>query len=312
MGSTLLEPEWKKKRTPGGVEWFSYPSALAQQVLLYPRSVGLATSPIGFKHEHHNDNGYLLHCMQKGSLCYRVSDRTYTIRAGEACMFDVGEDVLYRNSGRCPSTFYWVLFDGRDMQRFFQELRADRNPIFTQLDASRMRMHFRDLIALIDRRPQGFDFQASALLTMILARLFACRAPNVSFAELSGNTRPLSEPVRKGIDYITRFYDHRLVSIKAMAAASGRSLYYFSRLFHQEVGMSPIAYLNHFRVEQSKRLLEESDKSVSHVASRVGFPDQNYFAKAFKQIAGVSPQKYRSKSHTLKVRKARSSSSHES
>ncbi len=60
--------------------------------------------------------------------------------------------------------------------------------------------------------------------------------------------------MRKAIDSITIFYEQPM-SIKRMAADAGQSLSYFSRRFHREVGMSPIAYLNHYRIEQAKRLL---------------------------------------------------------
>ena len=47
------------------------------------------------------------------------------------------------------------------------------------------------------------------------------------------------------------------------------------------------------RVEEAKRLLTATDYPLSQIAVSVGFSDQSYFSKVFKQITGISPNRYR-------------------
>ena len=58
------------------------------------------------------------------------------------------------------------------------------------------------------------------------------------------------------------------------------------------MGVTPIAYLNRYRVRQAKALLEAGDKSITQVAMEVGFSDSHYFARVFRREVGVSPSSY--------------------
>ena len=68
---------------------------------------------------------------------------------------------------------------------------------------------------------------------------------------------------------------------------------YLSKLFKREVGMTFIAYLNHYRVEQAKLLLRTTDDSLAEIASAVGYSDPAYFSRIFKKITDLSPNQYR-------------------
>ena len=45
--------------------------------------------------------------------------------------------------------------------------------------------------------------------------------------------------------------------------------------------------------EQAARLLRETDLFVSEISAYVGYPDNNYFAKAFKAQYGTTPSVWR-------------------
>jgi AraC-like DNA-binding protein len=57
--------------------------------------------------------------------------------------------------------------------------------------------------------------------------------------------------------------------------------------------MPPNKYLNHLRIEHACRLLRLGQWNVSEVAQLVGFTDNNYFCRFFKQKKGVSPGVYK-------------------
>jgi AraC-like DNA-binding protein len=68
---------------------------------------------------------------------------------------------------------------------------------------------------------------------------------------------------------------------------------YLTYCFRREVGMTPISYLNRYRVNQAKQLLGEGEKSVTEIAMSVGFSDSSYFGRVFRRQVGVSPDAYR-------------------
>lgn len=64
---------------------------------------------------------------------------------------------------------------------------------------------------------------------------------------------------------------------------------HMARAFHAFVGMSPLEYMNHLRLEEAYRLLSECSMNISEVASKVGFSDANYFSRLFRKKMGMSP-----------------------
>lgn len=69
---------------------------------------------------------------------------------------------------------------------------------------------------------------------------------------------------------------------------------YLSQLFNRELGQSFSDYVNQFRIEESKRLLEaEPAASIQEVAERSGFHSISTFRRAFLKCTGTVPSEYK-------------------
>jgi transcriptional regulator GlxA family with amidase domain len=69
----------------------------------------------------------------------------------------------------------------------------------------------------------------------------------------------------------------------------------FKRRFSKATGYSPIAYVQHLRIEDAKRRLERTDASVDQISWSVGYEDPASFRRLFKRITGITPGNYRRK-----------------
>lgn len=95
--------------------------------------------------------------------------------------------------------------------------------------------------------------------------------------------------------YIEAHYDEPL-SLEDAAAKARLSAHYFSRLFKSYTGMTFVDFVNSVRVSEAKRLLRSSTLSIKEISTDVGFEDQNYFTRVFKQHSHVTPTGYRNNS----------------
>ena len=68
---------------------------------------------------------------------------------------------------------------------------------------------------------------------------------------------------------------------------------YLTFCFRQELGTTPIKYLQRYRVHQAKKLLKETDLSVTEIAMAVGFGDSGYFSRIFHRETGSPPEAFR-------------------
>jgi YesN/AraC family two-component response regulator len=102
---------------------------------------------------------------------------------------------------------------------------------------------------------------------------------------------PAQRIVRRAQVYIHEHYAEDFTRAN-LANYLGVNERYLTRCFHDEMGITPVRYLNRYRIQQAKRLLDGGDCSVTEAAMRVGFTDSSYFGRVFKQEAGVSPRIY--------------------
>jgi AraC-like DNA-binding protein len=84
-----------------------------------------------------------------------------------------------------------------------------------------------------------------------------------------------------------------LPSIQYVADNVHLSPNYLSDLLKKETGRSTKDYINDFLVEKAKRLLLNSNDTVSSIAYHLGFNYPHYFSRLFKAKTGVSPNAYR-------------------
>ena len=101
-----------------------------------------------------------------------------------------------------------------------------------------------------------------------------------------------SELIKKAIHYISKNFANP-ITLEDVATLVHLNPAYFSTIFKQSTGSSFKEYLNMVRVEESKRLLSNTDYSLIDIAIATGFENQTYFSKVFKKYTGLTPKQYR-------------------
>lgn len=101
-----------------------------------------------------------------------------------------------------------------------------------------------------------------------------------------------NEIIKKAIRYISQNFS-RSLTLDEVAEHVHLNSAYFSTLFKQSTGSSFKEYLNMVRIEESKRLLANTDYSIIDISLATGFEDQSYFSKVFKKYTGLTPKQYR-------------------
>lgn len=85
------------------------------------------------------------------------------------------------------------------------------------------------------------------------------------------------------------------LNVEAMARYANMSSRNFSRVYKQKTGRPPAKALEVFRLEAARRLLEDSDRNISQVASACGFGDEERMRVTFQRHLAISPRDYRTR-----------------
>ena len=98
--------------------------------------------------------------------------------------------------------------------------------------------------------------------------------------------------LRPVVEYIAENYGEKIY-IETLADMIGVSPDYFTKMFKDSIGTTPIDYINGVRVNHALRLLTMTDTPVNEIADKTGFSNPNYFHKIFKSYMEISPLAYR-------------------
>lgn len=88
----------------------------------------------------------------------------------------------------------------------------------------------------------------------------------------------------------------RKISVQELVAFTGWNRSHLIAVFKKYTGMGPGAYITKLRVDEARRLLTVSNKSLASIAEALGFSSQSHFQNVFKREVGETPLAYR-KSH---------------
>lgn len=98
--------------------------------------------------------------------------------------------------------------------------------------------------------------------------------------------------IRQAMAYIHAHYSEQ-VSRQDIALHINISEDYLTYCFRQELGTTPIKYLQRYRINRAKSLLKDRQKTITEIALDVGFSDSGYFSRIFHRETGMSPEQFR-------------------
>ena len=102
----------------------------------------------------------------------------------------------------------------------------------------------------------------------------------------------LSHEIAKVVDTLRANQYRDNFSLAEMAAISRMPMETFRKRFVAEVGMPPLSYVLHCKMERATERLRDQDYSVRQAGIEVGMQDPYHFSKQFKNIVGISPSAF--------------------
>ena len=139
-------------------------------------------------------------------------------------------------------------------------------------------------------RPPYYELQLREYLLHVLLLLFL--HGYIRESKEGRNAMENRQQVKAILQYIAGHYQEKL-KVSDLADLSGFSESYFMSFFKQQVGMSCISYINHYRVQKAAHALEETQRPVMEIALDHGFDNISYFNLQFRREFGMTPRAFR-------------------
>jgi len=132
-------------------------------------------------------------------------------------------------------------------------------------------------------------YETQGILFQLIARFLAPPAFKYNQIDVTPSV------IMDAISYIQLNINQQL-SVSQLANRANLNVDYFSRIFHQSLGKSPIKYILEKRIERAQYLITTTNKQFIDIAQDTGFDNLQYFSRIFKRITGLTPGEYRNQS----------------
>jgi len=223
-----------------------------------------------------------------------ASDARAVPQDSEAMVAATGKTLLSVGAGSKASV---ILRGGRFVFNTANEdLLAGLMPSFVHIandDISSWRV--RSLLSLnLSESSQpgaGSDFVITRLMELTFVEILRGVVPEAA-REHRGLLAGLNDPVTARA--LTALHEDTAKdwTLADLARLCGVSRSGFSSRFRNVVGMSPMGYLQHWRMAVAKDALHRGDKSIGQIGLAIGFQSPSAFSTAFTRFVGISPRAF--------------------
>ena len=237
---------------------------------------------------HHHDY-YELEIVAEGELLHECNGKSMMLKKGDVYILspkDVHRLVTFQKT----KIYNLCIYTEQCSKSITRLLLDEEYPRFGKVNDEVLRelaaLHsaLRDVLS---SSGQYRGARTSALTTLLASRLF-----EVSTAEISLQTDQSYSTIAKAMSFIEAHLANP-ITLEEVAAVSGYSRTYFSRLFKEIVGITFKDYLERERIELASDLLENEKMNITEISYAVGFNSFSSFWRAFKKLKGTSPREWR-------------------
>jgi transcriptional regulator GlxA family with amidase domain len=118
--------------------------------------------------------------------------------------------------------------------------------------------------------------------------------PQTSFSIFQFQNNHADEAIAMVQKYMEKNYN-KTITMTEMAGIGSMSPRNLIRRFEQATSNTPLEYLQRFRIENAKKLLENRNDGIEQIAMKCGYEDMSFFRKVFKRHVGMTPREYKDK-----------------
>ena len=142
----------------------------------------------------------------------------------------------------------------------------------------------------LDENMMGYEMRLRFLLSDVwMMFLSSCQISTDVSSSSDSDAR-----IRKLLGFVFEHYGER-ISIENLAESANISQRECYRIFRDRLHISPVEYINSYRIQIACQMLISSDKTITEIGQACGLGSSSYFGKVFKAKMGFSPEQFRVK-----------------
>lgn len=229
---------------------------------------------------------YLIHYVLDGKGEFFCNNKSYQLKKGQGFLIEPDYQTVYMSDAADPWTYVWVGFSGKKAKEILNTIGICQDfPIFSCEEEQHPEKYVMDMLQH-NNAGSVDQYRQMAMLYLFFSCLAKSNKENAHFYSKDNIY------VMHAIRYIQNHYSEPL-HIEEIARYVGLNRSYLSTLFKKHTGLSPLKYLQNFRLTKAAYLLSMTQLSIASIAFSCGYQEPESFHKIFRKTTGLSPGKYR-------------------
>ena len=240
---------------------------------------------------------------QTDGVCFDVCDQKYEMHAGEYLFINARRTHMASSTTKTGGNYLCINIHPDFLAAC--DSPAYRKYVLPFLNAKQLNAVLLDrsaswhapIIAMLNRmilfyenKTFGYELHVQALILEIWVQI-------VSHVQSLWMEEPAVSPqseerITRLMQYIHQHYSEKIL-LPDLAAAVQLSQSECCRLVKRLTGVSPMTYLNNYRLYKSAALLQTTDWSITNIAMEVGFGNSSYYTERFKKLINCTPNEFR-------------------
>lgn len=264
------------------------PSAFARSSLLHLQEIGRLQACRPHTSKRSGLQSFLFFTVLDGSGELVYIGKEYKLEEGSCVFINCHHPYSHTTDPDNLWTLRWVHFYGPVLSSIYDKYceRGGR-PVFQPSDTAPFTSTLDSLYTLASGSDYIRDMRINEELNKLCTLLM-----EQSWHPEDKKAAPKRASVVDVKEYLDTHYAERL-SLDELSSTFYIDKYYLSKTFKSQFGLSITTYLQNIRITKAKQLLRFSAKTVEEIGYEVGLGNPAYFSRVFKNVEGVSPQKYR-------------------
>ena len=234
---------------------------------------------------------YILHIVVDGRGYFKTSEKNYKLSQNQAFLIKPGKMVTYYADSKNPWSYFWIGFNGKGVEKMFQERNIDvNNEIFLLSDVEKIKEIIKPVFIDINRLGKECETKTLGLKEAGIAFL----ALDEFFNQVS------KDKTDANCDIFVKTCDYINLKIRTVTVTSVCEEFFLNRtalfrIFKDKYQISPQQYIIKCRMTYAMELVRNTNIAFKNIAIYSGYSEYERFSRAFKNYFNESPKEVRRK-----------------
>ncbi|NHN30514.1 AraC family transcriptional regulator [Paenibacillus agricola] len=226
--------------------------------------------------------------VEQGSFYLTLDEISYTCQEGQLCVLPANGEISYR----AISDELRIISINFDAEISFLSDRSWEHvlniPVIFEAGAAELQPLVGEML---DHSGVASPFLSLFMQSSLLRILYVVLQQSMA-DPVAASFQRMDERIHTIIHYLLAHPD-QMPEVAQLADLVSLSESHLRKLFIQYTGQAPLHFIHRLKIEQAKKLLAASTKTISQISYELGVHHANYFTRLFKAKTGFTPQQYR-------------------